>query len=88
MNTGEIKRIKDPIQKRLSNAYGQLAELEKEIRKGSKKGDLNLVIRSQTEVSQLRGKLNGLTGEDLEVKVAQLDKQVNDILKKLQQQEY
>ncbi len=88
MNTGEIKRIKDPIQKRLSNAYGQLTELEKEIRKGSKKGDLNLVIRSQTEVSQLRGKLNGLTGEDLEVKVAQLDKQVNDILKKLQQQEY
>ncbi len=88
MTYGEIKKIKNPLHKRLLNAEGQLAEFKKEIEKGSKRGDLNLVIKSEMKVAELRGKLNELIGEDLELKVSQLDEQLNDILKKLQQEGY
>ncbi len=88
MNSGETSRMKSPLERRLTKAYEQLSGLEKEIRKGSKKGDLNVVIKAQAQVSQLRGKLNGLTGADLAVKVAQLEGQLDEIRRKFQQEDY
>ncbi len=82
MTNEEIREIREPLQNRLLKASGRLSELEKE------RGASKLTIDSCLEISDLQKELNDTPkeGEDFELVVWQLDKRLNIILTKLQEE--